>query len=90
MIALVNHRNQLKIQKEITLKQVKEVQFSHGGQYFAAVAGSAVNSQMTVMIYCSYTGENVNNWAIRGHTGRIRNIKWTRDDRHIVTCGVDG
>ena len=42
------------------------------------------------MIYNSYTGENVNSWAIRGHTARIKNIKWSRDDRYIVSCGLDG
>jgi hypothetical protein len=34
--------NQIKSYKEITIKACKEVQFSHGGQYFAAANGNTI------------------------------------------------
>jgi WD40 repeat protein len=45
---------------------------------------------MPIFIYNSYTGENVNGWQIKAHIGRVKNIKWTRDDRMIISCGADG
>lgn len=87
---LIVHNNQIKPIKEIQLKQIKEVQYSNGGQYFAAASGSAINSTMPIFIYSSYTGENVNGWQIKAHIGRVKNIKWTRDDRMIISCGADG
>ena len=49
--------------KEFAIKGCREVVFSHGGAFFAAV-----NSN-TVQIYNTYTCDNVGN--LRGHNGKV-------------------
>jgi WD40 repeat protein len=68
--------------KEFPIKACREVQFSHGGQYFAAVNGS------TIQIFSTYTGENIGN--CRGHNGKVRSVHWSSDDSTLVSCGMDG
>lgn len=65
----------LKLIKEIAIKGCKDVAFSNGGQFFAAVNG------VTVSLYNAYTCENVGN--LRGHNGKVR-----ADGAH--TAGLGG
>jgi len=45
---------------------------------------------MPIFIYNSYTGENINNWALKGHVGKVKCIRWTKDDQMLISCGIDG
>eukprot|EP00744_Colponema_vietnamica_P001225 GILI01002055.1.p1 GENE.GILI01002055.1~~GILI01002055.1.p1 ORF type:complete len:1251 (-),score=376.19 GILI01002055.1:222-3974(-) len=68
--------------KEFPIKACREVRFSHGGQYFAAVNGN------TIQLYSTYTCENFAN--LRGHNGKVRSLYWTQDDTGLVSAGMDG
>ena len=46
MMSIILHNNQIKYFKEIPFKASKEVQFSNGGQFFAAVNGSNNNQNI--------------------------------------------
>lgn len=87
MMSIILHNNQIKYFKEIPFKACKEVQFSNGGQYFAAVNGS--NNNQTIQIFDTYTGEP-KIWSLKGHNGRVRHLLWSRDDRILASCGADG
>lgn len=69
--------------RSIGVKNCKEIQFSHGGQYFA------VQSSQTVSVYKFYTGESPPEFSFKGHTHFIRSISWLEDDTGFVTCGSD-
>jgi WD40 repeat protein len=62
------------------------VQFSNGGQFFAAVNGS--NNNQNIQIFDTYTGEI--KYTLKGHNGRVRHLLWSKDDRYIASCGADG
>lgn len=68
--------------KEFPIKQCREVQFSHGGQEFAAVNGGLIQ------IYNFYTCEQTA--IFRGHTGKVRSLYWSMSDTSIVSAGEDG
>jgi WD40 repeat protein len=72
----------LRVYKDLPIKQCCEVRWSHGGQYFAAVNGGLVQ------VYNSYTCEQIN--IFRGHTGKILSLYWSLDDTSIVSAGEDG
>ncbi len=52
--------------KEIPIKGCREVQFSNGGQFFAAANAN------TVSVFNFYTGENTQN--LRAHSQRIKSL----------------
>ncbi|KAE9044942.1 Cilia- and flagella-associated protein 57 [Phytophthora rubi] len=68
--------------REFAIKGCREVQFSHGGQFFAAANNNVVH------VYATYTGELVA--VLRGHSNRVTAISWKPDDRKLLTCGADG
>eukprot|EP00879_Flechtneria_rotunda_P021142 GHRR01022273.1.p1 GENE.GHRR01022273.1~~GHRR01022273.1.p1 ORF type:complete len:520 (+),score=198.23 GHRR01022273.1:2394-3953(+) len=72
----------LKTVKEIAIKACRDVAFSNGGQYFAAVNG------ITLSLYNTYTCECLGN--LRGHNGKIRAICWGASDTTVVSAGADG
>lgn len=85
------HNNQIKHYREIVpFRQCKEIKFSNGGQYFAAVNATNATQQQVIHIYRFYTGDNPPNLLFKGHTGRIRGIMWSKDDTILATCGSDG
>ena len=69
--------------RELPVKLCREVQFSRGGQYFAAASQTNV-----ILVYNFYTCEKLAD--LRGHSGKIKSISWTKDDTTLVTCGQDG
>jgi cilia- and flagella-associated protein 57 len=69
--------------KSISIKNCREIQFSHGGSYFAAQNGQNVN------VYKFYTGETSNDFFFKGHSNFIKSISWLEDDSGFVTCGWD-
>lgn len=72
----------LKVSREISLRQINFVKFSNGGQYFA------VSCSTNLQIYQTYTGNCIA--TLRGHNNRIRSIVWQNCDAKIITIGVDG
>eukprot|EP00002_Diphylleia_rotans_P028089 TRINITY_DN5662_c0_g1_i1.p1 TRINITY_DN5662_c0_g1~~TRINITY_DN5662_c0_g1_i1.p1 ORF type:complete len:989 (+),score=210.63 TRINITY_DN5662_c0_g1_i1:224-3190(+) len=72
----------LKIEFEFAVKSCKEVRFSNGGQYFAAI------SNTNILIFSTYSYENIA--TFKGHIGPIRSICWTHNDHGLVSAGLDG
>jgi WD40 repeat protein len=68
--------------REVPIKLCREVRFSHGGQYFAAVNGNII------MVFDFYTCEKVVD--LRGHNSKVKSVHWGADDTTIVSCGLDG
>ena len=67
---------------EFPLRACREVRFSNGGQYFAAVNGNVIQ------LFNTYTFENFMN--LRGHNNKVQSIVWSADDTRIVSAGGDG
>ncbi|OHS96012.1 hypothetical protein TRFO_10184 [Tritrichomonas foetus] len=74
--------NDIVTHREFPIRGCREVKFSHGGQYFAAVNGN------NVQIYSSYTFKNLVN--LRSPGQRIRAIAWSTDDNVLVSCDNNG
>jgi len=67
--------------KQLSVKQSREIKFSHGGHLFACA-----NSNM-IHVYKFYHPENPMNF--KGHHGMIRCIAWLDDDSGFVSSGWD-
>jgi hypothetical protein len=67
---------------QIPIKGCRDVCFSNGGQYFAAING------ITLSIYNTYTCECVGN--LRGHNGKVSCCSMTHSSqasaRHMSCC----
>jgi cilia- and flagella-associated protein 57 len=72
----------LQVYREFSVKQCRTVSFSNGGQHFAAVNGTLLQ------IYSTYTCENIG--TLRGHSGKISTLFWSKDDTRIISAGKDG
>ncbi|XP_058487898.1 cilia- and flagella-associated protein 57 [Solea solea] len=68
--------------KEFNVRGCRECAFSNGGHMFAAVNGNIIH------IYSVTSFENI--LTLKGHNGKIRGVKWSLDDRRLVSCGMDG
>jgi hypothetical protein len=63
----------------VAIKACKDVAFSNGGQYFAAVNG------ITLSLYNTYTCECLGN--LRGHNGKVRATLQHQTQRiHALGC----
>ncbi len=67
--------------KEFPVKACRECQFSHGGQYFAAINGP------TIQIYNTYSCEPMASFR---SNGKVKSIFWLSDDSGIVSAAMDG
>ena len=67
---------------EFNIKLCRELRFSTGGQYFAAVSNNVIQ------LYNTYTCEPVGN--LHGHGLRVRSLQWSADDLFLHSCGLDG
>ncbi|OAF69544.1 WD repeat-containing protein [Intoshia linei] len=67
---------------EIPIRACKECSFSNGGHLFAVVSGNLVQ------IFSSTSYQNIMN--LKGHNGKVKDIKWSIDDTRLYTCGMDG
>jgi len=74
--------DEMRVFREINVKQCREARFSHGGHLFA-LANSTV-----VQVYGSYSCELVT--SLRAHKARIQALCWSHDDSAIVSTDVDG
>ena len=72
-------------QHEFPIRNCKELKFSHGGQYFAAV-----NAGSNVQIYNSYTFKNITNIRSPGQGQKISAIAWSTDDNVLIVCDTNG
>jgi len=72
----------MRVVRDLNIKSCREVKFSHGGQYFAAV------NNTTVHVYNTFTCELVS--TMRGHNGKVRTLFWKQGDRLLCTAGMDG
>ena len=73
------------------IKQCREVRFSHGGQYFAAVG----NPWSRIVIVNAYTfqplGSRDNpNGLLTGHSASVQSICWSRNDKQLISAGSEG
>jgi len=66
---------------EVPMKASRELRFSPGGNYLAAVNGNAIQ------VYNTHTGEK--SADLRGHNGKVRSIQWS-DSGSLLSCGQDG
>ncbi|RKP04335.1 hypothetical protein CXG81DRAFT_8469, partial [Caulochytrium protostelioides] len=72
----------LRVFREFSIRGCREVQFSTGGQFFAAVHGNSIQ------VYSTWNFENLAN--LKGHNGKVRSLDWSKDDSHLVSAGMDG
>ncbi|NWW51325.1 CFA57 protein, partial [Pedionomus torquatus] len=68
--------------KEFAVRKCRECSFSNRGHLFAAVNGNVIQ------IYSSINFENINN--LKGHSGKIRAVKWSTDDAKFFSCDTHG
>ena len=74
------------------IKQCREIRFSHGGQYFAAVG----NPWSRIALFNSYTflplssRENPSGAPLTGHSASVQSICWSQNDQHLISAGSDG
>ena len=64
------------------MKACREVQYSHGGQFFAAANGTVLQ------VYHTFTCELL--CSFHGSLSRLKSINWSADDNRIATGSVDG
>ena len=72
----------LRVYKEINVKQCREVRFSEGGQFFAAANGTAVS------VYDFYDGSKLAD--LRGHSSKVKSLRFGDGDSTLATGGADG
>lgn len=67
---------------EVPVRNCRTVAFSHGGHLFAAVNGNVVQVYTTIGF--------ANRYLLKGHTGKIKGVAWSRSDMKLVSIGSDG
>nr|XP_061794087.1 cilia- and flagella-associated protein 57 isoform X2 [Nerophis lumbriciformis] len=76
------HMDDICMLKDFTIQNCKECSFSHGGHLFAAASGNVIH------IYSLTSFQNIHN--LKGHNGKICDVKWSKDDSRLVSRGIDG
>ena len=71
------------------------VQFSCDGCYLAVTILSKVNKQSSTLrsllrIYCCSTCKLTLLKECQAHNGEVHTLKWSADDKFLLTCGKDG
>jgi WD40 repeat protein len=67
--------------KDFTIKGCREVQFSNGGQYFAAA------NALLIQVYQTFTCDLV---ATIPHKGKVTSLHWSQDDTSIYSTAQEG
>eukprot|EP01063_Lacrimia_lanifica_P035883 TRINITY_DN695_c0_g2_i1.p1 TRINITY_DN695_c0_g2~~TRINITY_DN695_c0_g2_i1.p1 ORF type:complete len:1359 (+),score=645.67 TRINITY_DN695_c0_g2_i1:82-4158(+) len=75
-------RDSLHFCQEFSMKQCKQVRFSNGGQYFAAVV---VNR---IYIFNAYSFEPMGH--LPDHSSVVKSFCWSRNDQLIISAGFEG
>ncbi|KAJ9445781.1 hypothetical protein DIPPA_28724 [Diplonema papillatum] len=74
------------------IKQCREVKFSHGGQYFAAIG----NPWCRISVFNTYTfqpltsKENPGGVPLTGHSAAVQSIWWSHSDQMLISAGSEG
>ncbi|MCI4395775.1 hypothetical protein PGIGA_G00195880 [Pangasianodon gigas] len=67
--------------QEFDIRNCNECVFNHDGNVFAAVRDNLIN-------ICNIrTGEKMD---LNDHINKVQSVKWSEDDRRLVSCGTDG
>eukprot|EP01012_Entosiphon_sulcatum_P026619 TRINITY_DN3208_c0_g1_i1.p1 TRINITY_DN3208_c0_g1~~TRINITY_DN3208_c0_g1_i1.p1 ORF type:complete len:1398 (-),score=349.80 TRINITY_DN3208_c0_g1_i1:40-4233(-) len=74
--------NDLHLCSDFPVKNCREVRFSHGGQFFAAVI---VNR---ILVFSTYTFECIG--SLQGHSSMVKSICWIKNDTGLVSAGFEG
>ena len=74
--------NDLHLCSDFPVKNCREVRFSTGGQYFAAVI---VNR---ILIFSTYNFDCIG--SLQGHSSMVKSICWTKNDTGLVSAGFEG
>ncbi|KAL9646644.1 hypothetical protein ABK040_010756 [Willaertia magna] len=64
------------------IKSCRLVSFCNGGHLFAAISATSI------LIISSLTFQVV--LTLRGHSGIIKSLVWSKDDRYLASCSFDG
>ncbi|XP_058246907.1 cilia- and flagella-associated protein 57-like [Hemibagrus wyckioides] len=67
--------------QEFDIQDCSECVFNHDGTMFAAVRDNLIS------IISIRTGDKVD---LNGHVNMVQFVKWSEDDRHLVSFGTDG
>jgi len=71
--------------QQLTPGNAFKVKFSHYGRFLAATGGGA---NEIIFIWNVQQGEQVCIFA--GHSGRIRSLDWSKDDKYLFSASEDG
>eukprot|EP00906_Rhabdomonas_costata_P011480 RCo016358 len=74
--------NDLHLCTDFPVKNCREVRFSNGGQFFAAVI---VNR---ILVFSSFNFDCIG--SLQGHSSMVRSICWTKNDTGLVSAGFEG
>jgi WD40 repeat protein len=69
---------------EYNITKAAPLAFCASGYLFAAAGAGS----FSITVYETFTGETYT--RLKGHTGRVANVAWTRDDSILVSCSLDG
>lgn len=72
--------------RDINLKDISQLCFSKGGEKLAIAAG---NPQI-IYVYKFYNCERINYLILKGHSGKITYLEFSKDDMYLYSCGTDG
>ncbi|KAA6356024.1 MAG: putative cilia- and flagella-associated protein 57, partial [Streblomastix strix] len=70
-----------------SLRGCREACFSHGGNLFVA------SVSQVIQVYETWTGANrgiLSGGTANGHTSRVKQMAWSRDDTRLISTGADG
>eukprot|EP01065_Artemidia_motanka_P034935 TRINITY_DN42917_c0_g1_i1.p1 TRINITY_DN42917_c0_g1~~TRINITY_DN42917_c0_g1_i1.p1 ORF type:complete len:1570 (+),score=476.77 TRINITY_DN42917_c0_g1_i1:633-4712(+) len=76
-----------------TVKQCREVRYSHGGQYLACVSNPPY---VRISVFDAYTflplgyRESQSGIALTGHSASVQSICWSRNDHTLYSAGFEG
>ncbi len=68
--------------RDLNVRGVNIVRFSNGGQFIACGTGSVVQ------VYHTYSGQL--HCSLRGHTNKIKSLRWLKADTSLMTVGAEG
>lgn len=74
--------NEMRPFREISIKQVSALKFSHGGHLLACASGKVV------YIYSAYSLEQVE--ILKNHANTVTDLAWGQRDLTLTTVGSDG
>ncbi|KAF7711547.1 cilia- and flagella-associated protein 57-like isoform X1 [Silurus meridionalis] len=71
----------MRIVQSFKMYNCTECVFNHDGNMFVAISKNMIH------VYNIRTRKKQD---LSGHTNQVQSVKWCSDDRHLVSCGLDG